>query len=103
MLVRALEDLRKFAVERRPLLEPKRVSVLCSFETGVRNSVIVCKEGAEVENVFLHCVWVGGGSHHHIHSPSPSCRLAAVQFPNLPNPSKPNLEPGFRDQVQQNT
>ena len=23
--------------------------------------MLICKEGAEVENVFLHCVWVGGG------------------------------------------
>ena len=34
--MRALEDLRKFAVARRPLSEPKRVSVSCSLETGVR-------------------------------------------------------------------
>ena len=59
--MRVLEDLRKFTMARRPLSGPKRVSVSCSLETGVRNSVLICKEGAEVENVFLHCVWVGGG------------------------------------------
>ena len=52
MLVRVLEDLRKFTMVRKPLSEPKRVSVLCSLETGVRNSLrSSAKGGAEVENV----------------------------------------------------
>ena len=37
--MRVPEDLRRFTVARRPLLEPKRVSVSCSLETGVRNSL----------------------------------------------------------------
>ena len=62
MLVRAPEALRKFTVVRRPMSEPRSISVSCSLETGGEEfPSFICKKGAEVENVFLHCIWVGRG------------------------------------------
>ena len=64
-------DLRKFAVVRRPLSEPKRVSVSCSLETGVRNSLrSSAKRGQRWRTCSHTASGSGGGWHRHIRSPS---------------------------------
>ena len=61
--MRALEDLRKFAMVRRPLSEPKRVSVSCSLETGVTNSL---QSSAKRGQRWRTCSWTASGLGGHI-------------------------------------
>ena len=61
--MRAPDSLRNFAIAKRSLSEPRRVSVSCRLETGVRNSLHSSVRRGQRWRICSHTMARLGGGH----------------------------------------